>query len=123
MAPVDAHDELKHTINLVKHDAEDKFISFEMELKATEFIINADSSRLQQIFWNLVKNAVKFTPKYGKIRITTHNESSDLWVKVKDSGIGKIFNLKKIQLENSQSNNFYSLNFVDQIKLFDFRLP
>ena len=90
MAPVDAHDEIRHTINLVKHDAEDKLISFEVELNAKEYFISADSSRLQQIFWNLVKNAVKFTPKNGKIKITTQNEGEDMiCVKVKDSGIGE----------------------------------
>jgi signal transduction histidine kinase len=86
---VDAHHELLHTINLVKHDAEEKQICIETDFLAENFHIEADPSRLQQIFWNVVKNAVKFTPENGRIRITTRNDDMGLIrVEVKDTGIG-----------------------------------
>ncbi len=50
--------------------------------------ISADVSRLQQIFWNLFKNAVKFTPEGGSVRITGWREDSRAIVEVADTGIG-----------------------------------
>ena len=87
---VNAHTELLHTLNLVKHDANEKQIQLETHFHAHNFHLEADPSRLQQIFWNIVKNAVKFTPENGTILITTRNDEMGMFsVDVKDSGIGK----------------------------------
>jgi signal transduction histidine kinase len=86
---VSIHKELAHTIELVKHDIDDKQLKIETEFSASNFVMEADPSRLQQVFWNIVKNAVKFTPKKGKISISTKNEfENQISVRIKDSGIG-----------------------------------
>ena len=87
---IDIHKELQHTLTLVKHDIQDKEIQLELQLEAVNTVISCDSSRLQQIFWNIVKNAVKFTQNSGKIMIHTFNHMNEVFVTVKDSGIGKI---------------------------------
>lgn len=87
---VNAHKELEHTLSLVRHDADDKNITIETEFNATENHIEADPTRLQQIFVNIVKNAIKFTPENGKIHISTRNLDSEMIrVDIQDSGIGK----------------------------------
>jgi CheY-like chemotaxis protein len=65
-----------------------------VDLAAGEHHVNADPARLQQVFWNLIKNAVKFTPAGGTIEIRTRNEDDRragdgrLIVEMKDTGMG-----------------------------------
>src|SRR5213075_1802790 len=62
--------------------------------------VEGDPARLQQVFWNLVKNSVKFTPANGRITIATSNTLPDeIEIRISDTGIGieqekidKIFN-------------------------------
>jgi two-component system CheB/CheR fusion protein len=50
--------------------------------------IDGDPHRLQQIIWNLVSNAVKFTPPAGRIEISVYSESDNVQIQVTDTGIG-----------------------------------
>ncbi|MGE5609823.1 MAG: ATP-binding protein [Bacillota bacterium] len=66
-----------------------KRLQIVVETAAAEHYVRADPGRLQQVFWNLIRNAIKFTPAEGQIRIRTHNDRAG-WVRVDicDTGIG-----------------------------------
>jgi PAS domain S-box-containing protein len=51
-------------------------------------IISADSARLQQVIWNLLTNAIKFTPKGGQVQVLLQRINSHLELSVNDTGVG-----------------------------------
>lgn len=61
-----------------------------MELAAEQTTVNGDAVRLQQVFWNVLTNAAKFTPDSGTITVgtRTRSETGDLVIAITDSGIG-----------------------------------
>jgi len=64
-------------------------IGMELQLEAPHSHIQADALKLEQILSNLIGNALKFTPKGGKVSILTRNEANGgLVVEVSDTGIG-----------------------------------
>lgn len=63
----------------------------EMELQLVVergFLVRGDANRLQQIFWNLFTNAIKFTPKGGRVSVTTERNDNEVLVMITDTGIG-----------------------------------
>ena len=84
----DVHALLRHTEEIVRSEL-DARVSLEFSLEATEHHSDADPARLQQVFWNLVKNAVKFSQPSGRIRVRSFNPAPGRWrVDVQDNGIG-----------------------------------
>lgn len=89
MKLVDVRAALQDAMATVQADVEQKKIGLEMNLKAEKQIILGDAVRLRQIFWNILKNAVKFTPAGGSISVETRNLAEvKLLVVITDSGIG-----------------------------------
>jgi PAS domain S-box-containing protein len=87
--PVDIHALLMHTEQIVHSDALAKSVRFQFELKACEHHVGGDAARLHQVFWNLFKNAIKFTPKGGCITIRTGNPApGQIVLGVNDTGMG-----------------------------------
>jgi signal transduction histidine kinase len=79
---------LEDTIAHVREEMDQKQIALKIELKLAQHTVLADPVRLQQIFWNLLKNAVKFTPNGGQITIETGVSGNKLAIKITDTGIG-----------------------------------
>ncbi len=65
-----------------------KRIAIELILSGEELYVNADSGKIQQVLYNLVDNAIKFSHHDSVIRIETTERHSKVFVSVKDSGIG-----------------------------------
>lgn len=87
---VQVHTILKEAITTVRSDLNQKQIMLVLELTAEKSIVTGDAVRLQQVFWNILKNAAKFTSEAGKITVgtRTHTETGELIITVTDSGIG-----------------------------------
>ncbi len=86
---VDIHELLREAIATVKGERVEKKIRIVTNLNANSFAIDGDAVRLQQIFWNVLKNAAKFTPEGGEIRVeTSAAPGNQLEIRIADTGIG-----------------------------------
>ncbi len=91
IAPVaaDIHELLSHTSEIVRSDGFGKQVHVIFKRDAAQHHALADPARIQQVFWNLIKNALKFTPTGGTITVRTRNDSEGwILVSVEDTGIG-----------------------------------
>jgi PAS domain S-box-containing protein len=86
--PVDITVLLNDSLASVKPSADAKQITITTSFAPDLGSIVADSTRLQQVLWNLLTNAVKFTPSKGKVEIAARRTSSHLQISVTDSGEG-----------------------------------
>lgn len=88
----DAYDIIGQAIHICRSEVLGKSLRLEMDFNAEEHHVSADPARFQQVIWNLLKNAVKFTPDGGAITIRTRNwhgeEGEQLIIEIVDTGIG-----------------------------------
>jgi PAS domain S-box-containing protein len=87
MRGVDVASILEASVNAVRPAAEAKGIELTLVLDPTG-AVRADPNRLQQVFWNLLTNAVKFTPKGGRVAVALERVNSHLRISVTDTGEG-----------------------------------
>ena len=85
----DAHELLHSALGICSNEISAKNLRVQVKLEAIGHRIRADAARLQQVFWNLIKNAVKFTPPNGQLHLRSSNpQSSWFRLEVVDSGMG-----------------------------------
>ncbi len=87
-SPVDVHDLIRSVAGICQTDVTAHHHTLELALAAPRSVVAGDAARLQQILWNLLHNAVKFTPEGGRIAITTRAEDASLVVETADTGCG-----------------------------------
>lgn len=88
LAPTNIADAVAAAVETVSPAAEAKSIRLSVDLPDPTLVITADAHRVQQIIWNLLANAMKFTPKGGCVEVRAYREGSEVRVTVKDSGEG-----------------------------------
>lgn len=84
----DIHHCLKRALEICRSQAQAKLLTITSSLDAAPSCVWGDSPRLQQIFWNLLNNAVKFTPSGGNIVLRSRNVGKHVRIEIADSGIG-----------------------------------
>ena len=86
---IDAHRAISNVVEICRPEAALKSLRLRLNLSAGAHTVLADSAKFQQIIWNLLKNAIKFTPKNGEISISSANPAPQvLDITVWDSGVG-----------------------------------
>jgi signal transduction histidine kinase/CheY-like chemotaxis protein len=94
------HEILQRAYEICHEEVDQKNLRVQFRLNAQSHHLEGDPARLQQVFWNLIKNSVKFTPEGGTITVQTANPTPEqIEIRITDTGIGiesekigKIFN-------------------------------
>ena len=97
---VDAHELLQSALEIVRSEIEQRHLTPLVAFTASQHELIADASRLQQVFWNLLRNSCKFTPENGAISVRSYNPSPGrIAIEISDNGtgiepqfVGRVFN-------------------------------
>lgn len=79
---------IRNTAASFEGTCKSKTIAIELVLTGAEMYVNADMSKIQQVLYNLIDNAIKFSHHDSVIRVETSLKKKKLFVSVKDTGIG-----------------------------------
>lgn len=79
---------VQRAVEVCRPELEARHIDFSFDCPEHHCAVLADAARMQQVFWNLLANAAKFTPPGGRVRVGCRGEPGYALVDVRDSGIG-----------------------------------
>lgn len=79
---------LRSVMKMVQPQAQHKGLRLSTRLTAQRYFVEADRARIKQVIWNILGNAIKFTPTGGGIVLTTEDVGNEIQITVKDTGIG-----------------------------------
>lgn len=86
--PVDMHQLLQDILGMVQASLDDKGLKLELSLDARRPQVLGDEARLHQVVWNVMRNAVKFTPAGGSITLRSTDEAGCFVLCCTDTGVG-----------------------------------
>jgi signal transduction histidine kinase len=72
----------------VRHAAEARRITITAHVEPEDLSLVCDPGRMQQVTWNLLTNAIKFTPEGGQVKVTARRDGDSIAIDVTDTGIG-----------------------------------
>lgn len=84
----DIVDVIRETRNTVEGLCEEKHIDFRLKCPAENTMVYADKMKIEQVVYNLIDNAIKFSPNNGRITVTVYEKNEKIFVSVKDEGPG-----------------------------------
>lgn len=79
-------EQIRHVVMALEPQWTKKNIEIDLDLSNVQ--IEADKDLLEQVWLNLVTNAIKYTPENGLVKISIHQKNEEIDVKIKDNGIG-----------------------------------
>ena len=86
---LDAHEVINNVVEICRPEAQARNLKLSLNLRGGAHHVSGDAAKFQQVVWNLLKNAIKFTAENGEITISTTNpEPQLLAIAVHDTGIG-----------------------------------
>ena len=89
LEPLDAHQAITNVLEMCESELNGKQLHLTLDLRAENHHVVADAPKFQQIIWNLLKNAIKFTGEKGAITVSSSNQApQSLTIRVTDTGIG-----------------------------------
>lgn len=88
LADFDINNMIRTTIMTFEGKCREKSLSFDLVLTGQELFVNADMSKIQQVLYNLIDNATKFSNPDSVIKIETIIKNEKVFISVKDSGVG-----------------------------------
>ncbi len=88
MQTCEVHAVLRDAIAVVRGDITEKRLELAEALTAAETTMTGDPVRLEQIFWNILRNAVHFTPRDGRITVASQTRGDELTITISDTGAG-----------------------------------
>ncbi len=85
---LELHAIVREALGAVQPEVERKGLRVSLDLAAASTTVAGDPVRLQQVFWNVLRNAAKFTGEAGHVRVTSRNTERSIVISVTDDGIG-----------------------------------
>ncbi len=87
-APVDLNNNISAALETLRLAAEAKSLNIQTTLSSMPVWVTGDDARLQQVVWNLVSNAIKFTPIGGQVEVYLTQTETHAQIQIKDTGKG-----------------------------------
>jgi two-component system phosphate regulon sensor histidine kinase PhoR len=88
LEPVDLSESVRRVVERLRPQAERAQLSLNFALSANLPLVMGDENRIEQVLVNVVHNAIKFTPKNGRVTISSEVEGDSVLISISDNGIG-----------------------------------
>ncbi len=88
LRPIRLLDVINAALETIRPAADEKSVNLELLNDAVDPTVSGDSSRLQQVIWSILSNAVKFTPAGGSVKVRLESRNFQIEIAIQDSGCG-----------------------------------